>query len=165
MLRSALEDHEQSDCGRNPFYSCDVCSSRFCGRQNFNKHMRKHTEGAAVSESFACETCGKILKSKHNLCVHMRIHTGEKPFTCSHCGKGFRNVTDHKRHELAHVGVKLYKCEGCEKRFTCNSNLQKHRRARMDTCGLAPLQSLRVLNRLNREKRKTNHNLNKYVSL
>lgn len=108
--------------------------------------MKKHTDSEAEKETFTCETCGKILRSKSNLNAHMMIHTGEKPYKCSYCGKAFRAVTDYKHHELAHEGVKLYKCDGCEKRFTCNSNLVKHRRARKDTCGLIPLQSLRVLN-------------------
>lgn len=146
VLKSSLEDHEQSDCGRNPFYACNICESRFVGRIAFNKHIKKHTHGVTEREAFTCETCGKILSSKSNLIAHIRIHTGEKPYTCSHCGKAFRNPTDCKHHELAHEGVKLYKCEGCGDRFSCNSNLQKHRRARKDTCGLAPLQSLRVLN-------------------
>lgn len=143
--KKSLVEHEQSDCGRNPFYSCEVCGSRFCTRLQYNKHMKNHADGAVARETFTCETCGRVLKNKHILRIHMQTHTGENPFKCSHCGKAFRTSADHKRHELAHEGIKLYECAGCKDRFTCNSNLQKHRHVRKDTCGLAPLQSLRVL--------------------
>lgn len=144
VLKTSLEDHEQSDCGRNPFYSCHICDARYVGRGQFNKHVKEHTE-TVPKKTFQCEICERVLKSKNTLQIHMRIHTNQKPYSCRHCFKSFRNPTDHKQHELAHEGVKLYECPGCSDRFTCNSNLQKHRRVRKDTCGLIPLQSLRVL--------------------
>ncbi|XP_055636893.1 zinc finger protein 624-like [Toxorhynchites rutilus septentrionalis] len=129
---SQLKVHIESRCGRDKKHECTVCHSRYMTQASLNAHMIKHLG----EKSHLCNYCGASFLNKGQLKVHERMHTGEKPYKCNQCDKAFAHRESLITHSTTHTGIKPYYCSYCESRFSCVGNLLKHRRARVDTCGL-----------------------------
>ncbi|XP_059616203.1 uncharacterized protein LOC132261415 [Phlebotomus argentipes] len=132
--KTALLDHERSDCGKSPIYQCDVCKKFYHSAGSLKGHKSLHTK----VKPFLCKFCGKSYRNPGQLRVHERTHTGEKPHKCTYCPKAFSHRETLLTHITMHTGFKRFMCSGCGKRFACISNLQVHRKAHADTCGLVP---------------------------
>ncbi|XP_055684326.1 zinc finger protein 20-like [Lutzomyia longipalpis] len=132
--KTALLDHERSDCGKAPIYQCDVCKKFYHSAGSLKGHKTLHTK----VRPFLCKFCGKSYRNPGQLRVHERTHTGEKPHKCTYCPKAFSHRETLLTHITMHTGFKRFMCSGCGKRFACISNLQVHRKAHADTCGLVP---------------------------
>ncbi|XP_055713631.1 zinc finger protein 665 [Phlebotomus papatasi] len=132
--KTAMLDHERSDCGKSPIYQCDVCKKFYHSAGSLKTHKNVHTNELPN----LCKYCGKGFRTPGQLKVHERIHTGEKPFKCTYCPKAFGHRESLLTHVSLHTGFKRFMCSGCGQRFTCISNLQAHRKAHADTCGLVP---------------------------
>ncbi|XP_055548710.1 zinc finger protein 160 [Wyeomyia smithii] len=132
--RLAAHDHERSDCGRNPVYTCEVCSKGFHSMSSLKNHYTIHTKELP----FSCQYCGKNFRTSGQVRIHERVHTGEKPFVCQYCTKGFSHRESYQTHLSLHTGIKRYMCSGCAMRFTCVSNLQAHKKSHKTTCGTVP---------------------------
>ncbi|GAB0088970.1 uncharacterized protein DMENIID0001_034410 [Sergentomyia squamirostris] len=132
--KTALMDHERSDCGKSPIYQCDICKKYYHSAGSLKGHKSLHTK----EKPFVCKFCGKTFRNAGQLRVHERIHTGEKPHKCTYCPKAFSHRETLLTHLTVHTGFKRFMCSGCGKRFACISNLQVHRKAHSNTCGLVP---------------------------
>lgn len=135
--RVALSDHEQSDCGQLPMYSCDFenCGKSLHSLGSLKIHQLIHTGDLP----FSCNFCTKKFRTHGQVKVHERSHTREKPFKCNQCTKGFAHRESLLTHLSLHTGLKRFGCKGCDARFSCISNLQAHRRTHHNTCGQLPL--------------------------
>lgn len=132
--RTAVTDHERSNCGKNPLYQCEVCMKNFHSSTSLKNHYTLHTD----EFPFSCQYCGKSYRTNGQVKVHERSHTGEKPFACDFCQKSFAHRESLHTHRSLHTGIKRFMCSGCGSRFTCISNLQAHRRSHRTTCGSVP---------------------------
>ncbi|GAB0088979.1 uncharacterized protein DMENIID0001_034480 [Sergentomyia squamirostris] len=132
--KTAMLDHERSDCGKSPIYQCNVCKKFYHSAGSLKTHRNIHDN---VLPNL-CKYCGKGFRTQGQLKVHERIHTGEKPFACTYCPKAFSHRESLLTHLSLHTGFKRFMCSGCGQRFTCISNLQAHRKAHADTCGRVP---------------------------
>lgn len=132
--RLAAHDHERSDCGRNPVYTCEICTKGFHSMSSLKNHYTVHTNELPYS----CQYCGKNFRTGGQVKIHERVHTGEKPFVCQYCSKGFSHRESYHTHLSLHTGIKRYMCSGCAMRFTCVSNLQAHKKSHKTTCGTVP---------------------------
>ncbi|XP_053695016.1 zinc finger protein 431-like [Sabethes cyaneus] len=132
--RLAAHDHERSDCGRSPVYTCELCLKGFHSMSSLKNHYTVHTNELPYS----CQYCGKNFRTGGQVKIHERVHTGEKPFVCTYCSKGFSHRESYHTHLSLHTGIKRYMCSGCAMRFTCVSNLQAHKKSHKTTCGTVP---------------------------
>ncbi|XP_026464034.1 zinc finger protein 16-like isoform X1 [Ctenocephalides felis] len=159
-----LKYHVESRCGTLRQWSCNNCNSKFMTKSSLRAHQLIHIG----EKKHLCNYCGSSFLSKGQLKVHERSHTGEKPFSCEVCEKSFAYRESLVTHSSVHTGIKPYLCLACGARFSCIGNLIKHRRTRLNTCGLpqyctesvkvAPRPSAkRIRNR--RPKRKININI------
>lgn len=137
VSREFHENHEKSNCGQNPIFTCKVCGKCLTNKYTYRNHLSLHRDDSET-KTFICTYCGKGWRSKSQLQSHTRFHTNERPYKCDFCDKRFCDPTSRKTHESIHTGIKPYMCQ-CGDRFSCISNLQSHRRARKTTCGLLPL--------------------------
>lgn len=138
--KTSLVLHEESDCGKTPGYKCEHCGKCLVSLYTLRAHIE--VMHANTEKKFVCSYCGKAWHSKAGLASHLRNHTGEKPYKCDYCERRFAARTSKMTHETTHTGIKPYMCQ-CGDRFSCISNLQSHRKARKNTCGLLPLISKR----------------------
>lgn len=134
VSRTAVSDHERSQCGQNPFYQCEICQKCFHSAPSLKNHYTLHTKELP----FSCQYCGKAYRTKGQVKVHERQHTGEKPYQCDFCPKAFAHRETLQTHRSTHTGVKRFMCSGCGQRYTCVSNLQAHKRSHKDTCATVP---------------------------
>lgn len=135
--RSALNDHQHSNCGQSPNYMCsfDGCGKFMHSLGSLKTHELIHTGTLA----HGCRFCEKRFRTQGQVKVHERSHNGEKPFKCNECSKSFAHRESLITHMSVHTGLKRFACQGCDKRFSCISNLQAHRRTHRNTCGQLPL--------------------------
>ncbi|GAB0088971.1 uncharacterized protein DMENIID0001_034400 [Sergentomyia squamirostris] len=134
--KTALVDHERSDCGKNPIYPCDICKKNYRSAGSLKLHKTVHDPPG--TEAFGCKYCEKRFRTKNHMLIHERVHTGEKPFVCTYCSKAFGHKETLLTHLSLHTGYKRFMCSGCGQRFSCISGLQSHRKAHADTCGRVP---------------------------
>ncbi|XP_055593163.1 zinc finger protein 665-like isoform X5 [Uranotaenia lowii] len=132
--KGAVTDHERSNCGRDPFYRCDLCDKYFHTAASLKFHTTIHTNELP----FSCQFCGKNFRSRGQVNVHERIHTGVQPYACDYCPKRFSHRESYMTHISTHTGVKRYMCSGCGSRFSCVSGVKCHRKSHANTCGLIP---------------------------
>uniref|UniRef100_A0A1B0DMU1 C2H2-type domain-containing protein n=1 Tax=Phlebotomus papatasi TaxID=29031 RepID=A0A1B0DMU1_PHLPP len=132
--KTALLDHERSDCGKSPIYQCDICQKFYHSAGSLKGHKTLHTK----VRPYLCKYCGKPYRTPGQMRDHERVHTGEKPHQCTYCPKRFSHRGSLLTHLSLHTGFKRFMCSGCGQRFTCISNLQAHRKSHADTCGLVP---------------------------
>ncbi|XP_051811661.1 zinc finger protein 135-like isoform X1 [Acanthochromis polyacanthus] len=103
----------------NKTFSCSVCAERFCTREDFNCHFRRHQR---------CSVCNTGFSDRDSLVQHMRSHTRQTQFICSVCGKDFawrRHLTKHMENHVK----KLYRCGVCDANFVSYFRFTKHQRA------------------------------------
>jgi KRAB domain-containing zinc finger protein len=53
--RTAVSDHERSNCGQTPLYKCDVCDKHYHSAGSLKTHRGLHED----SLPFICKYCGK----------------------------------------------------------------------------------------------------------
>lgn len=92
--RTALCDHERSNCGKDPIYKCSYCEKNYHSAGSLKCHMSIHTNNL----DFDCNFCDKSFRTKGQLTVHLRSHTKEKNFKCLHCPAEF----SHRESLLTH---------------------------------------------------------------
>lgn len=131
----ALNDHENSDCGRSPNYKCLDCGKFYHSAGSLKSHRLIHTG----EMPYVCNVCDKAFRNKGQLKIHSRCHSGEKPYKCEYCEKSFAHRESLLTHTSLHTGIKRFMCQGCGNRFSCISNLQAHRRSHKTQCGLLPI--------------------------
>lgn len=130
--RVALSDHERSNCGKNPIYSCKYCDKKYHSAGSLKCHTTIHT----LELNFACDHCPKKFRTKGQLVIHQRTHTKDKPFKCNFCDASFSHRESLLTHHTTHTGIKRFQCEQCCAQFSCISNLLAHRRSkRQKGCG------------------------------
>jgi KRAB domain-containing zinc finger protein len=142
----ALSDHERSDCGKNPIYTCKECNKSFHSAGSLKCHVKIHTR----EFNFFCEYCSKKFRTKGQLIIHERTHTKEKPFKCQfpNCNASFSHRESILTHNTIHTGIKRYECNKCNLQFSCISNLLAHKRSRKekscDDCKIQKVQNAKT---------------------
>ena len=143
--RTAMTDHERSNCGKDPIYKCNICDKKYNSAGILKCHMKIHTHEL----NFTCIYCSKKFRTKSQQISHERIHSRDKPFKCqfSDCNASFSHRESLLTHSTTHSGIKRFECEVCNAQFSCISNLMAHKRSRkQDKCGAAFTQIHKVKN-------------------
>lgn len=138
--RTALTNHELSDCGKNPIHKCNVCGKGLHSAGSLKSHMLVHSGEL----EFKCQFCDKGFARKGQCQIHERKHTGEKPFPCTYCDKAFAYRENLLIHISTHTGLKRYMCNSCGERFSCVTGLKAHWRTHARTCGADPNRSTKA---------------------
>jgi len=106
--------------------SCSICSKKFIGSIQFEKHISSHQ----APQTFTChyENCNKSFIRNSRLAIHLRTHTGVKPFSCQFCKISFNEKGNLLIHERIHTGQKPFMCsfELCKKSFKAHGQLKDH---------------------------------------
>ncbi|ERL89458.1 hypothetical protein D910_06825 [Dendroctonus ponderosae] len=106
--------HLRFECGKDPSFTCSVCSFKTKWKANLMKHIGcfHSTTVAAnalvflVTEEgrYGCVKCGSSYKNKKHLKSHMEYECGvERKFECDKCEKKFK----HRKHLNRHVATKV----------------------------------------------------------
>lgn len=112
-LKRTLDAHVKYKHSGTRSYVCEFCAKILSTKQNFNQHIKAHTQ----MPPFECTICGALLKKRTYLDIHMRIHT-DKEQTCDICFQVKKNPTALRAHKRYVHGAATHKCRLCDKAFT-----------------------------------------------
>ncbi|KAL8604662.1 hypothetical protein ACOMHN_013442 [Nucella lapillus] len=137
---------------------CEVCGKKCTEKNEYNSHMKLHTENNGVMKcpgcsyqstdfyvyrkhkyecaylrpALQCEICGVHLKSAKSLKHHIAaIHRNDRPYKCSLCEKSFvfkTKLNCHMKYNHAEGG-RLFHCDKCGHRFIDPKGLKSHQRS------------------------------------
>uniref|UniRef100_A0A1A9ZJL3 Protein krueppel n=1 Tax=Glossina pallidipes TaxID=7398 RepID=A0A1A9ZJL3_GLOPL len=122
-------------------FGCDLCSRKYCRKDDLQKHVKKkHVNGSRIEKQklrgnvekrkdfHLCNFCGQSFTTHSSLQIHSRKHTGERPFKCDLCEKAFMRQQDMKLHRVIHSDEKPHQCFECGKSFKRSDKLRDHMR-------------------------------------
>ncbi|CAH2011321.1 unnamed protein product [Acanthoscelides obtectus] len=131
--KQSLDDHilrkhpEFTTSVSSKIHKCTHCEYKCLAKQQFIKHMMKHT-GAKLK----CTKCEALFISKRSLDNHiLRKHpefstsVSHKIHKCTHCEYKTTHAYSLAIHIIKHTGAKL-KCTKCDKSFTTIQSLDDH---------------------------------------
>ncbi|KAK7889198.1 hypothetical protein WMY93_024758 [Mugilogobius chulae] len=118
-------------------FRCDKCDNVFRSKQNFTRHIAKHTSWKVPNVSHLkkqpdtklvhCPLCKEGFKLKKELKIHMKSHA--KPFGCHFCTKRYTTEEALSLHVVNHTGMALFSCPVCQKGFMKRLEFKRHKRS------------------------------------
>ncbi|XP_074643045.1 uncharacterized protein LOC141900174 [Tubulanus polymorphus] len=113
-------------------FKCELCSSTFNRRSNYNRHRLVHKIKAKDDLPHKCDECGRTFLQRCDLKRHLLIHTNNQPYKCDICNKGYIRRKDLSVHMRFHKKEKSFPCKECDLSFYQAGDLNRHIRIKHD---------------------------------